>query len=190
MLLIGIVSGAVIALATGATGQTGILAVKALLENMGSGAAGMFETSMVAILVSAICALIREYGGFEALLGWIKKAFRGKRGGQIGMGLLVGAMDIATANNTVAIVMANPIAKEMSEEYGITPRKAASILDTFSCIFQGIIPYGAQMLVAISAAAEMGFPLSAFSIMRYLFYPYLLLVSSLVAIFLVKGKKD
>ena len=85
VLLIGIVSGAVIALATGATGQTGILAVKALLENMGSGAAGMFETSMVAILVSAICALIREYGGFEALLGWIKKAFRGKRGGQIGI---------------------------------------------------------------------------------------------------------
>lgn len=148
--------GAVIALATGATGQTGILAVKALLENMGSGAAGMFETSMVAILVSAICALIREYGGFEALLGWIKKAFRGKRGGQIGMGLLVGAMDIATANNTVAIVMANPIAKEMSEEYGITPRKAASLLDTFSCIFQGIIPYGAQMLVAISAGARAG----------------------------------
>ena len=84
VLLIGIVSGAVIALATGATGQTGILAVKTLLENMGSGAAGMFETSMVAILVSAICALIREYGGFEALLGWIRKAFRGKRGGQIG----------------------------------------------------------------------------------------------------------
>ena len=71
VLLIGIVSGAVIVLATGATGQTGVLAVKALLENMGSGAAGMFETSMVAILVSAICALIREYGGFEALLGWL-----------------------------------------------------------------------------------------------------------------------
>ncbi len=178
VLLIGIVSGAVIALATGATGQTGILAVKALLENMGSGAAGMFETSMVAILVSAICALIREYGGFEALLGWIKKAFRGKRGGQIGMGLLVGAMDIATANNTVAIVMANPIAKEMSEEYGITPRKAASILDTFSCIFQGIIPYGAQMLVAISAAHELGYAISAFDIIPNLFYPYLLAVSS------------
>ena len=74
VLLIGIVSGAVIVLATGATGQTGVLAVKALLENMGSGAAGMFETSMVAILVSAICALIREYGGFEALLGWIRKS--------------------------------------------------------------------------------------------------------------------
>ena len=134
VLLIGIVSGAVIALATGATGQTGILAVKALLENMGSGAAGMFETSMVAILVSAICALIREYGGFEALLGWIRKAFRGKRGGQIGMGLLVGAMDIATANNTVAIVMANPIAKEMSKDYGISSRKAAARVPAFAAM--------------------------------------------------------
>lgn len=189
VLLIGIVSGAVIALATGATGQTGILAVKALLENMGSGAAGMFETSMVAILVSAICALIREYGGFEALLGWIRKAFRGKRGGQIGMGLLVGAMDIATANNTVAIVMANPIAKEMSEEYGITPRKAASILDTFSCIFQGIIPYGAQMLVAISAAHELGYAISAFDIIPNLFYPYLLAVSSFFFIAIDSKKK-
>ena len=188
VLLIGIVSGAVIALATGATGQTGILAVKALLENMGSGAAGMFETSMVAILVSAICALIREYGGFEVLLGWIRKAFRGKRGGQIGMGLLVGAMDIATANNTVAIVMANPIAKEMSEEYGITPRKAASILDTFSCIFQGIIPYGAQMLVAIAAAHELGYQVSAFEIIPNLFYPFLLAVSSFFFI-AIDGKK-
>ena len=180
VLLIGIVSGAVIVLATGATGQTGVLAV--------SGAAGMFETSMVAILVSAICALIREYGGFEALLGWIRKAFRGKRGGQIGMGLLVGAMDIATANNTVAIVMANPIAKEMSEEYGITPRKAASILDTFSCIFQGIIPYGAQMLVAIAAAHELGYQVSAFEIIPNLFYPFLLAVSSFFFI-AIDGKK-
>ncbi len=188
VLLIGIVSGSVIALATGTTGQSGILAVKALLENMGSGAAGMFETSMVAILVSAICALIREHGGFEALLRGIRKAFHGKRGGQIGMGLLVGAMDIATANNTVAIVMANPIAREMSEEYGITPRKAASLLDTFSCVFQGIIPYGAQMLVAISAAHELGYSISAFDIIPNLFYPFLLAVSSLFFI-AVDGKK-
>ena len=85
--------------------------------------------------------------------------------------------------------MANPIAKEMSADYGISPKRAACILDTFSCIFQGVIPYGAQMLVAISAAAEMGCALTAFQIMRYLFYPYLLLVSSLVAIFLIKEKK-
>ena len=116
---------------------------------MGSGAAGMFETAMVAVLVAALCALIRVFGGFDALLAGIRKVFRGKRGGQLGMGLLVGAMDIATANNTVAIVMANPIAKEMSEDYDITPQRAACILDTFSCIFQGIIPYGAQLLVAV-----------------------------------------
>ena len=101
------------------------------------------------------------------------------------MGLLVGAMDIATANNTVAIVMANPIAKEMSEEYNISPKNAASLLDTFSCIFQGVIPYGAQMLVAISAAAELGCEVSAFDIMPNLYYPYMLLVSSLIFIFLV-----
>ena len=91
-------------------------------------------------------------------------------------------MDIVTANNTVAIVMANPIAKEMAEEYGITPRKTASILDTFSCVFQGVIPYGAQMLVAISAVNELGGEISAFQIMPKLFYPMLLLFSSLITI--------
>ena len=183
VLLVGIISGASIMLATGQT------AVTDLLANMGSGAAGMFETSMVAVLVAGLCALIRIHGGFDALLYGIRKMFKGSRGGQLGMGLLVCAMDIATANNTVAIVMANPIAKEMSEDYGITPRRAACLLDTFSCITQGLIPYGAQMLVAISAAAGMGCALTAFEIMQYLFYPYLLLVSSLVAIFLIKEKK-
>ena len=183
VLLAGIASGAVIMLATGQTAFTD------LLSSMGTGAAGMFETAMVAVLVAAMCALIRVYGGFDALLYGIRKLFRGNKGGQLGMGLLVGTMDIATANNTVAIVMANPIAKEMSADYGISPKRAACILDTFSCIFQGVIPYGAQMLVAISAAAEMGCALTAFQIMRYLFYPYLLLVSSLVAIFLIKEKK-
>ena len=183
VLLVGIVSGAAIMLLTGE-----VEAIN-LLSAMGSGASGMFETSMVAVLVAAMCSLIRVYGGFDALLSFIQSLFKGRRGGQLGMGLLVGAMDIATANNTVAIVMANPIAKEMSQEYGITPQRAACLLDTFSCIFQGIIPYGAQMLVAISAAAGMGVTISAFDIMQYLFYPYLLLVSSLIAIFLVKEKK-
>lgn len=142
----------------------------------------MFETSMVAILVAAMCELIRENGGFEALLQFISKIFKGKKGGQLGVGLLVGAMDIATANNTVAIVMANPIAKEMAEEYGITPKKTASLLDTFSCIFQGVIPYGAQMLVAISAVHELGYSISAFDIIPQLFYPAFLLISSLISI--------
>ena len=180
VLLTGIVSGAVIMLATGQ------IAPVDLIGSMGSGASGMFETSMVAILVAAICALIKEYGGFSALLYWIKKVFKGKKGGLLGMGLLVGLMDIATANNTVAIVMANPIAKEMSKDYGISARKAASILDTFSCIFQGILPYGAQMLVAVSAAASLGEVVSAFDILPMLLYPYMLLLSSLVFISTMK----
>ena len=184
VLLVGIFSGALIMLLTGQTQITDLLA------NMGSGAAGMFETAMVAVLVAALCALIRQYGGFDALLHFIHKVFRGKRGGQLGMGLLVGAMDIATANNTVAIVMANPIAKEMSNEYNITPQRSACLLDTFSCIFQGVIPYGAQMLVAISAAMELGITISAFQIMQYLFYPYLLLVVSLISIFLIPERKN
>ena len=184
VLIVGILSGIAITLLTGATAATD------LLTNMGSGAAGMFETTMVAILVSAICALIREYGGFDALLSWIRRVFKGKKGGQLGMGLLVGAMDVATANNTVAIVIANPIAREMAAEYGISPRKAASLLDTFSCIFQGLIPYGAQMLVAISAAAELGMEVSAFVVLPYLFYPLMLLLSSLIFIFLVPEKSE
>ncbi len=184
VLIIGIVSGAVIMLATGATEATAILA------SMGAGVSGMFETSMVAILVAAICALISEYGGFEALLQLIKKIFKGKKGGMLGMGLLVGAMDIATANNTVAIVMANPIAKEMSQDYGVSARKTASILDTFSCVFQGIIPYGAQMLVAISAVATLGHTVTAFELIPQLIYPFILLLSSLFFIFFVPTKDE
>ncbi|MBQ1241706.1 MAG: Na+/H+ antiporter NhaC family protein [Oscillospiraceae bacterium] len=183
VLLVGIVSGSIIMLATGAT------APAQLLASMGSGVSGMFETAMVAILVSALCALIRAHGGFDALLYGIKRLFRGKKAGQLGVGLLVGAMDIATANNTVAIVMANPIAKEMSADYGFSARKTASILDIFSCVFQGIIPYGAQMLVAISAAQELGHSLTAFQIMPFLFYPYMLLVSMLVFIFIIPERK-
>ena len=183
VLLVGIVSGAVIMLATGATAAT------ALLANMGAGAAGMFETTMVAILVAALSALMREHGGFDALLYGIQKIFKGKKNGQLGMGILVGVMDIATANNTVAIVMANPIAKEMADNYGVSNSKTASILDTFSCVFQGVIPYGAQMLVALAACATLGHEISAFQIMPFLFYPYLLLVSSLIFIYLIPDRK-
>jgi len=185
-----VLSGAVITLASGAIipaqGQT---VVSQLLMNMGSNMSGMFETCMVAILVAALCALIRENGGFDALLYFVQRVFKGRRGGQLGMGLMVAAMDVATANNTVAIVMANPIAREMSKEYGITPRRTACLLDTFSCIAQGVIPYGAQILVAISAAAEMGCVVSAFDILPNLLYPAFLLVCSVIAIALPQKKK-
>lgn len=184
VLLLGIISGSVIMLATGATTSFG------LLSSMGQGASGMFETAMVAVLVAALCALIKENGGFAALLSGLYQVFKGYKGGLLGMGVLVMIMDIATANNTVAIVMSNPIAREMSASYKIHPRKAASILDTFSCVAQGIIPYGAQMLVALAAAKELGFSTSAFEIIKYLFYPYLLLISSILFIVLVNKQED
>ena len=183
VLLLGIVSGTAITL------LTGTVDAMELLKRMGSGASGMFETIMVTLLVAAMCALIREFGGFEALLAFIHKVFRGRVGGRLGVGLLVGAMDIATANNTVAIVMAGPIAKQISQEYGITPKESASLLDTFSCVFQGVIPYGAQMLIAVSTAVALGAQVSAFDILPCLFYPYLLAVSSIIFILLGARKK-
>ncbi len=183
-LIIGIVSGSIIMLVNGA------MTFPDLLSGMGSGASGMFETSMVAILVAALCALIKHNGGFDALLNGIRRVFKGKRSGQLGIGLLVGLMDIATANNTVAIVMANPIAAEMARDFGVSNRKTASILDTFSCIVQGFLPYGAQILVAISAVNTLGFEISAFDIIKNLFYPMMLLISSLLFIFFVPEKES
>lgn len=184
VLIIGIISGSLIVLAEGAVTPV------ALIENMGTGAAGMYETIMVTILVSSMCGLMRSYGGFDALLSFAKKVFKGNKGGQIGMGLLVSAMDIATANNTVAIVMAGPIVKEMSANYKITPKKAASIMDIFSCVIQGILPYGAQMLYAVSAVATLDHIISAFDIIPYMFYPFLLLISVLISIAFGKHKTE
>ena len=183
VLLTGIASGIFINLVTGTT------TFYKLLTNMGSGVSGMYETIMVTLLVAALCAIIRHNGGFDALLAFIKKVFKGNKGGQLGMGLLVGVMDIATANNTVAIVMAGPVSKEISKDYKISPKRAASILDTFSCVFQGILPYGAQMLLALAAATECGYKLSAFNIMPKLFYPFLLAAISLIYILFSKKEK-
>lgn len=182
-LLIGIISSSAIVLATGAVD------FPELISGMGTGASGMFETSIVAVLVSALCALIKYNGGFEALLNGIRRVFKGQKGGQFGIGLLVGLMDVATANNTVAIVMANPIATEMSKDFEISPRKTASLLDTFSCIVQGFLPYGAQLLVALSVVNTLGYELSSFDIISKLFYPICLLISSLIFIFIIPDKK-
>lgn len=179
VLLLGIISGIITVLATGANTFVDLVA------GMGAGISGMFEVSMVAILVAAMSALIIQHGGFEAIKNGIRKVFKGKAGSKLGIGVLVGAMDIATANNTVAIILANPIAKDIAEENGISPKKTASILDTFSCVLQGILPYGAQMLMALSAVITAGYALSAFDVIPYMFYPFLLLISVLVFIFVI-----
>ena len=184
VLIIGIITGAIIMLGTEAVAFTD------MIVSMGNSINGMFETSMVAILVAAICALITYNGGFKVVLSWIRRKFKSKKGGMLGIGLLVGALDISTANNTVAIIMANPIAKEIADDYGISPKRTASLLDIFSCVFQGIIPYGAQMLVAVSLATASGLAVSAFDIIPNLFYPFVLLVATLIFIFFFSGRKD
>ena len=152
---------------------------------MGDGTSGMFETIIVTLLVSSISALMKEYGGFEAILSLIRRHAKSEKGGMLGICALTGFMDIATANNTVAIVIAAPIAKEISQEYGVAPKQVASLLDTTSCIFQGIIPYGAQLLVAASLAG-----ISSLSIIPYLFYPFLLAVCTLISILVFRKAKD
>ena len=152
-------------------GAAGTISFSAAFSAMGSGCSGMFETMIVTILVASISALMKAHGGFAAILEFIRKHARSKKGGMGGICLLTALMDIATANNTVAIVIAAPIAKEISEEYSIEPKKVASLLDTVSCIFQGLIPYGAQLLIAASMAG-----ISSISIMPFLFYQFLLII--------------
>jgi len=148
---------------------------------MGDGTSGMFETMIVTILVASISALMKAHGGFEAILAFIRRHFNGKRGGMLGIALLTGIMDVATANNTVAIVIAAPIAREISEEFGVSGKVTASLLDTCSCIMQGIIPYGAQLLIAASLSG-----ISSFSILPWLFYP--LLLTFFVALSILRAK--
>ena len=162
---------------------SGSIDVHNVFISMGSGVSGMYETIVVTILATALSALIKYNGGFEAIIDFIKKYLHGSRGGQLGIILISILMDISTANNTVAIVVTAPIATDIRKEYGITPQRTASLMDISTCVAQGIIPYGAQLLIAAGLAG-----LSSIQIMPYLFYPYLLLVCVLAATFL--GKKS
>lgn len=156
---------------------TGSLVYATALSSIGTGISGMFETMIVTILVASITSLIRNNGGFEAILAFIRKRAKSRVGGMFGIFSLTAFMDIATANNTVAIVVAAPIAKEIGDEYGVEPKKVASLLDVSSCIMQGIIPYGAQLLVASSIA---GIP--SFNFIPYLIYPFVLCLFVIISI--------
>ena len=153
------------------------LTVSSAFSAMGDGTSGMFETMIVTILVASIGALMREFGGFEFILSLIRRGFKTRRGGEMGIGILVSIMDVATANNTVAIVMAGPLAKHVSEEFDVPPARTASILDIFSCIWQGIIPYGAQLLIAAGLAG-----IGSITIVPFLFYQGFLLLAVLISI--------
>lgn len=163
--------------------STGAFAFSELFQKMGEGITSMYDITVISIIVAAIVALVREYGGIAFLLDVIRGKIRGARGGELGISLLVFLVDCCTANNTVAIVMAGPIAKEISDEYQISPKRSASLLDIFASVGQGVIPYGAQLLTAAGMAA-----VSPVEIMPFLYYPILMGISAIFFIMFRRRK--
>lgn len=170
-----LITGTVLSLIVGV--GTGAFAVSEMFQKMGDGITGMYDITVISIIVAAIVALVKEHGGIEYILNVIKKKINGERGGEFGISVLALLVDCCTANNTVAIVMAGPIAKEISEEFRVSPKRSASLLDIFASVGQGMIPYGAQLLAAASLSG-----LTPIAIMPYLFYPILMGVSAIIFI--------
>ena len=163
---------------------TGTMTIATMFSSIGSGVTGMYDITVISITVAAISALVKEYGGIDFVLNFIRSRTRTKKGAMLSIGALVLGVDLSTANNTIAIVLAGPIAKEISDEFGIDPRRSASLLDIFASVGQGLIPYGAQMLYAAAAAG-----ISTYALIPYAFYPMLMAVCALGFTFVVPEKK-
>lgn len=148
-----------------------------LITAISNGIAGMQEICLLVIIVGGVVSLIKFNGGIDFILYTVTKRIKTKKGAEFGIAALVSIIDLCTANNTIAIVTAGPLAKDISEQYGIDPRKSASILDIFSSCWQGIIPYGAQLMTAAGIAG-----VSTFEILKYLYYPGLMIVFGLISI--------
>ena len=157
--------------------MTHALTLQQFIDAISQGMAGMQELALLCLVVGGVLELIKHHGGIDYLLYLIKSRVRSKKGAEIGIATLVSVMDLATANNTIAIVMAGPLAKEIAEEYEIDPRRSASLLDIFSSCWQGLIPYGAQILGAAGLAA-----ISPMEIVKYVHYPMLMGVFGILAI--------
>ncbi|WP_122643301.1 Na+/H+ antiporter NhaC family protein [Luxibacter massiliensis] len=170
-----LIGGTAVSLAVGVA--AGSIAPMDIFAVVGDGVTSMYDITVISIVVACIVALVKEYGGILFILNLIKSRIKGRKGGEVGIALLALFVDLCTANNTVAIVMAGPIAKEISDEFDISPKRSASLLDIFTSVGQGMIPYGAQLL---SAASLTG--LTPFHIMPYLFYPVLMAVSGILFI--------
>ena len=160
---------------------TGTFTAAKMFTHVGTGIYSMYDITVISIVVACIITLVKEYGGIEFVLNFIKSRISDAKGGELGIASLALLVDLCTANNTVAIVMAGPIAKDISEEFGVTPRRSASLLDMFSSMGQGLIPYGAQLLAAVSLTG-----LTPFDIIPYCFYPLLMGLSGLAFIFIKK----
>ena len=149
------------------------------LKSAGEGILSMGEVSMVALLAGGTLAMIRHNGGLQYLLSKMSQHIQTKRGAEFGLFGFTALVDVFTANNTVALVIVGPVARDLRRRYGISPRRTASLIDTASCFMQGLLPYGAQLLAAVGLA---GASASPFLVMKYLFYPYLMGLAVLVAI--------
>ena len=182
--VIAILSGGIVL--AGAIGFfTGSLDLKTFFTSISNGIGGMSELILISIIIGGIVEIIKENGGIDYVLNLVTKRINGKKGAEFGIGLLVSLVDACTANNTIAIVTVGPLAKDISDEYNLDSKRIAGILDMFSCAVQGIIPYGAQLM---SAAALTG--LSSFEIMKFLFYPYLMGISTIAFIAFFQKKES
>ena len=170
-----LISGIVISLIVGVS--MGHIALSEIFQVVGNGVTSMYDITVISIIVACIVSLVKEHGGIQFILNLIKSKINGRRGAEFGIALLALFVDACTANNTVAIVMTGPIAKEISEEFDVDPRRSASLLDMFTSVGQGIIPYGAQLL---SAATLTG--LTPLQIIPNLYYPLLMGVCGVLAI--------
>lgn len=157
------------------------------LEILGGGAISMAETLIVALLAGGLLALVRFNGGIEFLLSMADNWVRGRKSCEAGLCFLVGTINLFTANNTVAIITAGPVAKELAERYQVSAQRSACLLDTTSCIVQGMIPYGAQILIASGLCAAIG--LGPIEIVTALFYPALMALGLVFSILFHKQAK-
>ena len=175
------IGGTVLSLVVGVF--TGTIALGEMFTVVGSGVTGMYDITVISIIVACIVSLVKEYGGIQFILNLIRSKINSKKGAEFGIAGLTLLVDCCTANNTVAIVMAGPIAKEISDEFGVDPKRSASLLDIFASVGQGMIPYGAQLLSAATLTA-----LTPYEIMPYLFYPVLMAISAILFIAFKKEK--
>ena len=177
-----LILGTVFSLAAGIF--TGNLSGMEIFTCMGDGINAMYDITVISIIVSCIGSLIKYNGGIDWLLTAIRQRIRSPKGARFGISVLTAGIDTATANNTISIILAGPIAKEISTEYDISPRETASLLDISASVTQGLLPYGAQVLYASAATASAVMPLSGVDIIAYNYYPMFMAFCLLGWIFL------
>lgn len=178
VLAIGILTNAIIGFFRGSLSWT------SFLESAGSGISGMGDLIIVTMLAGGMLELIRTNGGLDFIVSGMTRRIKGKTGAELSIAGLVSLANLCTANNTIAIITAGGIARDITRRFGLDPRKSASILDTFSCLIQGIIPYGAQLLMASGLAG-----ISSISIIGYLYYPFVMGLCATLAILLRLPRK-